>query len=42
MVPTLFISEEKEFSLRVAADNFSADDILEGVKFAHERGKKYI
>ena len=30
----------EEFSLRVAADNFSADDIIEGVKFAHERGKK--
>lgn len=30
----------EEFSLRVAADNFSAEDIFEGVRFAHERGKK--
>lgn len=28
------------FSLRVAADNFSLDEIREGVAFAHERGKK--
>lgn len=30
----------EEFSLRVAADNFTADEIAEGVKFAHERGAK--
>lgn len=30
----------EEFSLRVAAENFSVDDLKEGVKFAHERGKK--
>lgn len=30
----------EEFSLRVAADNFTVDEIAEGVKFAHERGKK--
>lgn len=30
----------EEFSLRVAADNFSLDEIREGVAFAHERGKK--
>ena len=28
------------FSLRVAAENFSLDDIKEGIAFAHERGKK--
>lgn len=28
------------FSLRVAAENFSKEDMLEGVKYAHERGKK--
>lgn len=28
------------FSLRVAADNFSIDDMKEGIRFAHERGKK--
>ena len=28
------------FSLRVAAENFSIDDIKEGVEYAHERGKK--
>lgn len=28
------------FSLRVAAENFSLDDIKEGIQFAHERGKK--
>ncbi len=30
----------EEFSLRVAAENFSVDDLKEGVRFAHERGKK--
>lgn len=30
----------EEFSLRVAAENFSAEDLKEGVRFAHERGKK--
>lgn len=30
----------EEFSLRVAADNFSIDEIYSGVEFAHERGKK--
>ncbi len=28
------------YSLRVAADNFSLDDMKEGLKFAHDRGKK--
>lgn len=28
------------FSLRVAAENFSKEDMLEGIKFAHDRGKK--
>ena len=28
------------FSLRVAAENFSTEDIKEGLSFAHERGKK--
>ena len=28
------------YSLRVAADNFSPDDMKEGLKFAHDRGKK--
>lgn len=28
------------FSLRVAAKNFSLDEIREGIEFAHERGKK--
>lgn len=28
------------FSLRVAAENFSIDEIKEGIAFAHERGKK--
>lgn len=28
------------FSLRVAAENFSNDEIKEGIKFAHDRGKK--
>lgn len=30
----------EEFSLRVAAENFSPQEMAEGVKFAHERGKK--
>ncbi len=30
----------EEFSLRTAADNFTAAEIAEGVKYAHERGKK--
>lgn len=30
----------EEFSLRVAADNFSLDDMKRGVEFAHERGKR--
>lgn len=28
------------FSLRVASDNFSIDDMKEGIRFAHDRGKK--
>ncbi len=28
------------FSLRVAAENFSFDDMKEGLKYAHDRGKK--
>ncbi len=28
------------FSLRVAAENFTVDEIKEGLQFAHERGKK--
>lgn len=28
------------FSLRVAAENFSKEDMLEGLNYAHERGKK--
>ena len=28
------------FSLRVAAENFSYDDMKEGLRYAHERGKK--
>lgn len=28
------------FSLRVAAENFSAQDMREGIKFAHDRGRK--
>lgn len=28
------------FSLRVAAENFTHDEIVEGLKFAHDRGKK--
>ena len=30
----------EEFSLRVAAENFTPEELAEGVKFAHERGKK--
>lgn len=30
----------EEFSLRVAAENFSPEEMEEGVRFAHERGKK--
>ncbi|MBQ2284303.1 MAG: U32 family peptidase, partial [Clostridia bacterium] len=30
----------EEFSLRVAADNFTIDEIKEGVEFAHNRGGK--
>ncbi|MBR5614557.1 MAG: U32 family peptidase C-terminal domain-containing protein [Clostridia bacterium] len=30
----------EEFSLRVAAENFSPEELEEGVRFAHERGKK--
>ncbi len=30
----------EEFSLRVAADNFTFEEMKEGVQFAHERGKK--
>lgn len=30
----------EEFSLRTAAENFSVEDLKEGVRFAHERGKK--
>ncbi len=30
----------EEFSLRVAADNFTPEEIAEGVKFAHERGRR--
>ncbi len=28
------------FSLRVAAENFSKEDMAEGIKYAHDRGKK--
>ncbi len=28
------------YSLRVAAENFSYDDMAEGIKYAHDRGKK--
>lgn len=28
------------YSLRVAAENFSKEDMLEGIKYAHDRGKK--
>ena len=30
----------EEFSLRVAADNFTLNEIREGVEFAHARGGK--
>ena len=30
----------KQFSLRANASNFTTDDLIEGCKFAHERGKK--
>ncbi|MDP4182589.1 MAG: U32 family peptidase [Bacillota bacterium] len=30
----------EEFSLRASAENFSKDDMLEGIEFAHSRGKK--
>ncbi len=30
----------EEFSLRAAAENFSYDEMAEGIAFAHERGKK--
>ncbi len=30
----------EEFSLRVAAENFSVEDLREGVRFAHKHGKK--
>lgn len=30
----------KAFSLRVASDNFSYEDMKEGISYAHERGKK--
>ncbi len=30
----------EEFSLRVAAENFSPEELEEGVRFAHERGRK--
>ncbi len=30
----------EEFSLRVAAENFSPEELAEGVEFAHNRGKK--
>lgn len=30
----------KQFSLRANASNFTKEDLIEGVKFAHERGKK--
>ena len=29
-----------DYSLRANANNFSLDEIIEGVEFAHERGKK--
>ena len=28
------------FSLRVAEENFSKEDMQEGIKYAHDRGKK--
>ena len=30
----------ESFSLRVAAENFTTDEIKEGIEFAHSRGKK--
>ncbi|NLY44056.1 MAG: U32 family peptidase [Clostridiaceae bacterium] len=30
----------EEFGLRAAADNFTMDEMKEGIEFAHERGKK--
>lgn len=30
----------EEFSLRVAAENFTPEEMAEGVRFAHERGKR--
>ncbi len=30
----------EEFSLRVAAENFTIEELKEGIEFAHERGKK--
>ncbi len=30
----------EEFSLRVAAENFTPEELAEGVEFAHERGKR--
>ena len=30
----------EEFSLRVAAENFTMEEMAEGVKYAHDRGKK--
>ena len=30
----------QKFGLRASAKNFSTDDMIEGLKFAHERGKK--
>lgn len=30
----------EEFSLRTAADNFTREEMVEGINFAHERGKK--
>jgi len=30
----------EEFSLRVAAENFPHEDMIEGLKYAHDRGKK--
>ncbi|MCX7923924.1 MAG: U32 family peptidase [Clostridia bacterium] len=30
----------EEYGLRASADNFNADDMREGIKFAHSRGKK--
>ena len=30
----------EEFSLRVAADNFTPEEMKEGIEFAHARGKK--